>query len=187
MDHFSDPGSAMALMAGFLNSVGQRREAVALLERWKEMVRLEFTDDRVIKICDLVKERHFRAEEIRYGNGLELLGEEAFQLHPNETSEPDACCYFDVLLFGHNQLRGTLEVRNRRSAPVEFDVAVMQQDRVISQGRFAVAPGSPTDFDLRIEPVVGRAELRLRTRMVSATCVNHYAWATWDKLAFRVI
>jgi glycosyltransferase involved in cell wall biosynthesis len=185
VDHFKDVKTTTALMAGFLNGVGRRREALAMLASWVDAVSTNKSPaEGPIKVAELIESDAVSLENILVPVGFDVLERESFMLHPNEPGHLDATCNIQVFLFGHSRLQGFMEVRNRKSAPVRFQIMVCQDDTVLNETSHVVLPGSPLEFAIAFDAMVGPVELRLTTRMADNAARNFFAWATWRDLEF---
>jgi hypothetical protein len=186
VDPFKDVKRTKALMAGFLNAVGRRREALALLSTLVEEIASEPQPlAPPVKLADLVEAGGApTTEHILVLNGFELFEDGSFLLHPNEPGGPVAVCKFKVCLFGHSRLRGIAELRNEKSAPVEFCITLEQGARLISNTSYIATASMPAVFEINFEPTAGLVQLRLSTRMASELGRNTYAWAAWRGLEF---
>jgi glycosyltransferase involved in cell wall biosynthesis len=183
-DHFGDISTSIALMAGFLNGVGRRREALELLDSW---VNTRFASDPAkdpVRIVDLIATEACELENVLEPKGVDRLDRDAFMLHPNHPSCAEATCIIRACLFGHRRLRGTMELRNRESAAVRFEVSLRDHETVLGKASHIVKPGVPTELALAFDPVAGPIELRLSTSMADRSAPNFSAWATWRDLEF---
>jgi len=186
VDHFGDVGTTIALMAGFLNGVGRRREALEMLDVWTSTRFVQDPAKEPIKIAELIAAEAFQLENVLVSNGLDLVGRDAFMLHPNDPSCPDAACLLKTFLFGHRGLKGTIELPNRESAAVKFAINLRDRDKVLGSASQILEPGVSKQFTLTFDPTVGPIELRLSTSMADGSSQNFSAWATWRDVEFTV-
>jgi glycosyltransferase involved in cell wall biosynthesis len=183
VDEFGDPGSTLGLMAGFLNRVGRRCEAKAVLGAWINSVTWERVSSTSIKVAEFMETDAITLENILIAGGFGVLGSDIFRLHPNHPSFPDASCSIDLFLFGHSRLKGTMDVQNLNSGPVKFEILLHREDVILSQYSHVVVPGRPVDFALSFDSVAGPIQLRLSTSMADGGS-NSCAWANWSGLEF---
>jgi hypothetical protein len=186
VDHFRDVKSTTALMAGFLNGVGRRREALKLTSRWEAYVREKaiLLEPNPFAIRRLIADNSFTVENISVHHGFDILSDDVIMLHPNNGTEPDATCTFYLYLLGHSRLVGVVELRNPRSLPVEFQASLSSKGEYVASWRHTVEADAPVELEFVFEPVFGPVELRLSTRMFSTSAINYFAWATWQGLKF---
>jgi hypothetical protein len=184
VDHFKDIKSTLGLMAGFLNGVGRRREAITVLGAWINSVISERLRGESINVLKLIESTSLALENILVVDGFTAHGSNGIFIHPNDYLAPDASCTIDICLFGHTRLEGTMEITNIKSKPVKFQMALHRKDMILSQYSQIVAPGRPVNFELSFDPIVGPIQLRLSTRMATNSGDNHFAWAIWRCLEF---
>jgi glycosyltransferase involved in cell wall biosynthesis len=184
VDNFGDVRSTLEHMVSFLDGVGRRREARALFETWKGMAPGEREQGRSINVTELMRPDAVTLENILISGGFEPLEDRSFRLHPNAPSHPDASCALDLCLFGHAQLKGTLEIRNSKSAPVEFQIELLRNGSVLRESTHVVNASRPIEFKMSFDPVIGPVRLKLSTRMADGLQQNSFAWATWRHLEF---
>ncbi len=180
----SDIGPTLGLMAGFLDKVGRRSEALHLLSLWIRSIIERRSPNETINVCALASAGFVALDNVPEEGRFALLGDDAFMLHPNDFHEPDATCTIDLVLCGHSAAKGQMQVRHEQGPPVMFGARLLDGENAIFTFSQIVLPDRSVPFEVSFEPFFGAAKLQLTTRVTNQTNHNYFAHAVWRGLEF---
>jgi len=138
---------------------------------------------RAMPVSDLVRVCTLEQERAALGRALLLHGNEVLLHPPGGADGRSAVTMRDIPFDGHSRLAGKLVVAHAASAPVRFDLHLVQGGDELVNASFLVSAGRPLDIALAFAPAAGPGQLTLATQMASPEAANGFAWATFIDLS----